>query len=139
MIALALLITALGCSPTADWCDEASATHRVEPDYPVLAAGFGMTAVCRVRYDIDDTGHPENLCVRCATGLESPVPERAQAIAARQFVQFTEVAVGQWVYAPEYFNRAGVRTHINFLLEDQTEALLPDPPDMGECLGPQTS
>ncbi|WP_297732149.1 hypothetical protein [uncultured Maricaulis sp.] len=136
----ALVITLLLASGSAiadDWADELSATTRVEPSYPYLAAAMGMTAVCRASYGIDDVGRAFDVCVACNTGLERPTPPRAQALASQQFVQAVEVAISQWTYSVDLAGYIGVRTEIRFLLADQSPDLLPDPPGMDECRGPQ--
>ncbi|MDF1767762.1 hypothetical protein [Maricaulis sp.] len=131
------LLVASGSALADDWADELRATTRVEPTYPYLAAATGMTAVCRAAYGIDENGRPFDVCVACNTGLERPTPPRTQTLVSQQFVQSVEVAISQWAYSPDLAGYIGVRTEIQFLLADQSPDVLPEPPAMDECRGPQ--
>ena len=137
MIALALA-SLLACSDPHEPCG-ISPTHRVDPRYPLIAAEAGMTAACRAAFDVDGNGRVVNVCTRCATGMNRPVPERLQTIISQRFVQASEAALSQWRYGPDGYGSTGIQTEFTFSLEENGQMSVPEAPALGECLGPQIS
>lgn len=109
--------------------------ERIQPNYPAYAVGLGVNAVCLARFEIGAGGAPADLCVRCSTSLpaSSPAAERT----AGHFAHASEAAIAQWRYDEEYIGTRMTDVRLSYLLPDEPDVEIPDPPAMGECFGPE--
>ncbi|WP_339746168.1 hypothetical protein [uncultured Maricaulis sp.] len=142
MIALALILTLAANVLTTTQVDSQSSNEvilRVAPIYPPLAQALSMNALCLAEFEIGSGGVPVDLCVRCSTSVPGTPSSYALDLAARQFVQAAEVSLIQWRYPEQYVGVHKSDIRLQFLMVGNTDDDLPDPPAMGECLGPQIS
>jgi len=107
--------------------------ERIAPAYPGLAERFGVEARCTMRFDVAESGQPQNICGACAT--TAPAEGGTADQIARLFVDAAVVSVGRWRYSPADSPAEDVGSHFVFILNGDPAALPPFP-EPTRCEGP---
>ena len=138
MIALIIALAAGSSAAAQDVAPPAiRPIERVMPVYPAYAVGLGVNAVCLGQFEIGAGGVPADLCVRCSTSLPASSPSAERTAAS--FAHASETAIAQWRYDEDHIGTRMTDVRLSFLLPDEPDVEIPDPPAMGECPGHEAS
>ncbi|WP_421784893.1 hypothetical protein [Hyphobacterium sp.] len=103
---------------------------RVPPDYPGIAAQFGITATCPAVFDVSPEGRPHDVCVTCYTSAPDYLPQSTREFVAAEFARASEAAILQWTYSGGAAARTNIHTQIEFMLAEDDGSEIP-PPEAG--------